>query len=132
MITANVSFKEMVERADAAVVTLSPEEVAERLGRPGVLLVDIRDIRELEREGRIPGSRHIPRGMLEFWIHPESPYYRDYFDECEELIVHCNRGWRSALAACALKDLGIAAAHMSGGYAEWQEKGLPTESHERK
>lgn len=128
MISPHTGFQEMIDQADRAVVTLSVEQVAERLARPGVLLVDIRDIRELQRDGKIPGAKHIPRGMLEFWIHPESPYYRDYFDQCEELIIHCNRGWRSALAACALKGLGITAAHMAGGYAEWEKFGYPTET----
>lgn len=129
MINPNIGFQEMIEQADQAVTTLSPKQVAERMHSPGVLLVDIRDIRELQRDGKIPGSKHIPRGMLEFWIHPESPYYREYFDSCEELIIHCNRGWRSALGACALTNLGIPASHMEGGYAEWKKQGYPTESH---
>ena len=132
MISPNTSFKEMIERADAQVVTLSPGEVAARLDKPGVVLLDIRDVRELEHDGKIPGSYHIPRGMLEFWIHPESPYFRDYFRACSELVIHCNRGWRSALAACTLKNLGIEASHMSGGYSEWQGQGWPTEDYSRK
>ena len=131
MINPKVGFGEMVDQADQAVTTLSVEQVAERMDQPGVILVDIRDIRELQREGKIPGSRHIPRGMLEFWIHPESPYYRNYFDQCEELILHCNKGWRSALAAFALENLGIPTAHMKGGYAEWQSQGYPTEDHDQ-
>lgn len=132
MITPNVSFEEMVRQADAAVETLSPEQVQERMAQPGAVLVDLRDVRELEREGRIPGSRHVPRGMLEFWIHPQSPYFRDYFSDCTDVILHCNRGWRSALAAHALKDLGITASHMEGGFSSWQENQLPTEPYTRK
>jgi len=127
VIRPTVGFREMIGRADRAVTTLSVKQVAERMGQSGVLLVDIRDIRELQRDGKIRGSKHIPRGMLEFWIHPESPYYRDYFDQCEELIIHCNRGWRSALAACALKQLGIPSSHMKGGYDEWVSQGYPIE-----
>lgn len=132
MITPDIGFEEMVRRADASVETLSPEQVQDRIADPGAVLVDLRDVRELEREGRIPGSRHVPRGMLEFWIHPESPYFRDYFRDCTEVILHCNRGWRSALAARALQELGIDASHMEGGFSLWQEKQLPTEPYSRK
>ena len=132
MISPSIDFHAMIEQADDAVETLSVEEVSEKLQHKGILIVDIRDIRELEREGRIPGARHVPRGMLEFWIHPESPYFKDYFEEAEHIILHCNRGWRSALAAKALADIGIPVAHMAGGYSEWKEKDLPTESYERK
>ena len=124
----NIDFDTMIARADDAVTTLSPAEVEARAEEKGVLLVDIRDIRELQREGRIPGARHVPRGMLEFWIHPESPYFKDYFDAADEVILHCNRGWRSALAAKALKDIGLEVAHMSGGYTQWVEEGRATES----
>ena len=126
------SFEDMVNRADAAVTTLTPDQVNERMNDTGMLLVDIRDVRELERDGKITGSRHVPRGMLEFWMHPGSPYFREYFREADRVILYCNRGWRSALAASQLKDLGMEVAHMSGGYSEWQEKGLPTESYQRK
>ncbi|NKB77539.1 MAG: rhodanese-like domain-containing protein [Gammaproteobacteria bacterium] len=127
-----VSFDTMISRADDAVTTLSPGEVNEHLSREGVLLVDIRDVRELEREGRIPGSKHIPRGMLEFWMHPDSPYFKPYFEDANEVVLHCNRGWRSALAAKALLDIGIDVAHMSGGYSEWVERDLPTEPYVKK
>ena len=132
MISPTIDFHAMIEQADDAVETLSVEEVSEILQQEGTLIVDIRDVRELEREGRIPGARHVPRGMLEFWIHPESPYFKDYFEDAENIILHCNRGWRSALAAKALNDIGIPVAHMAGGYSEWKEKDLPTESYERK
>jgi len=127
VINPTVSFNKMIEQADQSVTTLSVEQVADRIDLPGVILVDIRDIRELQRDGKIPGSKHIPRGMLEFWIHPESPYYREYFNQCNELILHCNKGWRSALAACTLENLGISAAHMEGGYNEWLSQGYPVE-----
>lgn len=132
MKTPKIDFESMIRRADDAVTGLNPEQVKERIESPTVLLVDIRDVRELEREGRIPGSKHVPRGMLEFWLHPQSPYYKNYFDVVDEVILHCNRGWRSALAAHALQQIGIEVAHMSGGYAEWVKKNLPTEPYERK
>lgn len=127
MLNPTIDFHDMVEQADQAVTTLTPEQVNQRRHNDGVLLVDIRDIRELEREGRIPGSKHVPRGMLEFWIHPESPYFKEYFDQAEEIILHCNRGWRSALAAKALKDIGIDVAHMSGGFSQWLESKFDVE-----
>ena len=132
MLEPKIEFHEMIKQADAAVETLTVDQVNEKLDQEGVLIVDIRDIRELERDGRIPGSKHVPRGMLEFWIHPESPYFKEYFDEAKEIILHCNRGWRSALAANALKDIGIDVAHIDGGYGEWTKKGFPKEDYVRK
>lgn len=117
-------FQELVAQAECRVAGLSPADVAERLGGQGVLLVDLRDIRELKREGRIPGSVHVPRGMLEFWIDPASPYYRTWFDTAEQLILYCNKGWRSALAAATLQDMGIEKVfHMKGGLESWVQEG---------
>ncbi|MDP6149884.1 MAG: rhodanese-like domain-containing protein, partial [Gammaproteobacteria bacterium] len=93
-----LGFMDLVARAESEIQALSPAEVDVRIGEEGVMLVDLRDIRELKREGKIPGSVHIPRGMLEFWIDPDSPYYKDYFDDACEVIFYCNKGWRSALA----------------------------------
>ena len=132
MLNPSIDFKTMIEHADSKVTTLSPAEVALRQQETGTLLVDIRDIRELERDGRIPGSRHVPRGMLEFWIHPQSPYFKGYFSDAESIILYCNKGWRSALAAKALHDIGIEVAHMSGGFDGWREKGLDTENYARR
>ena len=122
----------MVANAEAGVNALSPEQVREKLADDTVLLVDLRDVRELEREGRIPGSKHVPRGMLEFWIHPGSPYFRDYFNQASEIILHCNRDWRSALAAKALSEIGIEVSHLRGGLTSWKEQGLPVEEYQRK
>ncbi len=132
MIQPTVDFETMVANAEAGVNALSPEQVKEKLADDTVLLVDLRDVRELEREGRIPGSKHVPRGMLEFWIHPGSPYFRDYFNQASEIILHCNRDWRSALAAKALSEIGIEVAHMQGGLTAWKERGLPVEEYQRK
>ena len=115
--------KALVNEAEAQVETLTPLQVEERLGRPGVMIVDLRDIRELKREGRIPGSFHVPRGMLEFWIDPDSPYYKSRFNDAEEIILYCNKGWRSALAARSLQTMGLhRVAHMQGGMNQWQEE----------
>ena len=127
----NTSFEDMLSRADHAVTTYTVEETQVRLKETGVLLVDIRDIRELERTGRIVGARHVPRGMLEFWMYPDSPYYRDYLGEASEVILYCNRGWRSALAASQMKDLGLLVSHMDGGFSEWKDKDLPIEMFQR-
>lgn len=128
----NITFDEMISRADAAVETLTPEE-ANALHQTGqALIVDIRDVRELQRDGCIAGAEHVPRGMLEFWIHPQSPYFRDYFDTHKKVVLMCNKGWRSALAAKALGDLGFEVAHMQGGYGGWQDSGLETQQYARK
>lgn len=114
-------FRELVEQAEARVTSLSPAQVEMRLAAEGVLLVDLRDIRELKREGKIPGSVHVPRGMLEFWIDPDSPYYKNFFDSAQEIILYCNKGWRSALAAETLMEMGIEnVAHLSGGMEQWR------------
>jgi len=116
-------FRQLVAEAEAQIVSLAPAEVASQLGNNGVLLVDLRDIRELKREGKIPGSMHVPRGMLEFWIDPESPYYRQEFAGAQQIILYCNKGWRSALAAQTLQVMGVeSVAHMSGGMERWQQE----------
>ena len=116
-------FKQLVAEAEAQIVSLAPADVASQLQNTGVLLVDLRDIRELKREGKIPGSMHVPRGMLEFWIDPESPYYRQEFADAQQIILYCNKGWRSALAAQTLQVMGLEnVAHMSGGMERWQQE----------
>lgn len=113
---------QLVAEAEEQVTTLTPAEVDERSQSEGVTLIDLRDIRELKRDGTIPGSMHVPRGMLEFWIDPESPYYRTQFNDAQEVILFCNKGSRSALAALSLKSMGIdAVAHMQGGFDQWSQ-----------
>ena len=108
--------KALVAEAEEQVITFTPAEVDEKLGQVGLTLVDLRDIRELKREGTIPGALHVPRGMLEFWIDPESEYYRKEFEETKEVILFCNKGSRSALAALSLKAMGMTnVSHMQGG-----------------
>ena len=126
-------FRELVTAAEAGVAALEPDEVRRRLDEPGTLLVDLRDIRELRRDGRIPGALHVPRGMLEFWIDPDSPYYRSEFDDAEALILYCNKGWRSALAARSLQEMGITeVAHLAGGMEHWQASGGEIEAPDAK
>ncbi len=118
------SVETLVKEALAEVTTLSSSEVQAKRNISGVMLIDLRDIRELQREGRIPGSLHIPRGMLEFWVDPESPYYKPAFDNATEVVLYCNKGWRSALAAKALQAMGMnPVSHLDGGMTQWVSDG---------
>ncbi|MFK7863025.1 MAG: rhodanese-like domain-containing protein [Pseudohongiellaceae bacterium] len=119
---------QLVADAEAKIKTLTTSEVDAKRGQSGVVLIDLRDIRELKREGRIPDTLHIPRGMLEFWVDPESPYYKSDFDHAKEVVLFCNKGWRSALAASALVDMGVEGVfHMAGGMTQWQADGFEVE-----
>ncbi|NNL85495.1 MAG: rhodanese-like domain-containing protein [Myxococcales bacterium] len=120
---ARKTAKQMVEEADAAVKSVSPKE-AKAAAAGGALVVDLRDIRERVREGFIPGSYHAPRGMLEFWVCPESPYHKPVFAEDRDFVFFCASGWRSALAAKTAQDMGIArVSHIAGGFTAWKEAG---------
>ncbi len=120
-------IKSFVDEAEEQVQTLSVEE-AKAAMEGGALLVDVRDVRELTREGKIPGAVHGPRGMLEFWVDPESPYHREVFSQADALVLYCNLGWRSALAAKALQDMGMTnVSHLGGGFDGWKSSGEPVE-----
>jgi rhodanese-related sulfurtransferase len=125
-------YQQLVAEAMAEVTTYSVAEVQARLHDASVQIVDIRDIRELT-EGTVLGAYHAPRGMLEFWVDPASPYHKPLFaDESKEFILFCGAGWRSALAAKALQDMGMTnVAHIDGGYTEWVKQGAPTETLEQ-
>ena len=123
-------FRQLVAEAESEINSLTPVEVQQKLQQQdeGLLLVDLRDIREVKREGKIPQSLHIPRGMLEFWVDPDSPYYRSEFDQAREIILYCNKGWRSALAAQTLQTMGVEnVAHLQGGMERWQAENGPVE-----
>jgi rhodanese-related sulfurtransferase len=126
------SASSLVEQAMAEVTTYSVAEVAARLSAPDVQMVDIRDVRELA-EGTVVGAYHAPRCMLEFWVDPASPYFKPIFaNESKEFILFCGAGWRSALAAKTLQDMGMKnVAHVDGGYTEWVKQGAPTETLEQ-
>lgn len=126
-------FRALVDEAMAQVTTYSVDEVRARLSDPALQVVDIRDVRELEREGTVPAALLAPRGMLEFWVDPESPYFKPVFaDEAKEFVLFCGAGWRSALATKTLMDMGMRnVAHIDGGYAEWVKQGAPTETLEQ-
>lgn len=122
------SARSMVEEASARVPALAPERVHELLDDPGYLVVDIRDPREWERQGTLPGAHRAPRGMLEFWVDPESPYYKPALDDGRALILYCGSAWRSALAAATLRDMGRDdVVHLEGGFSAWTKAGLPVE-----
>jgi rhodanese-related sulfurtransferase len=126
--TITKGYKALLAEAESEIETLDVEAVKSLVGRDDVLLVDIRDPRELEREGRMPGAFHCTRGMLEFWIDPESPYAKPQFMEDRRFVFFCAGGWRSALAAKTAKDMGLKpVAHMRGGFGAWKQAGGPVE-----
>lgn len=120
------NHRQLIDEATARITTLSLDEARAKLDDPGVLFVDIRDPRELDRLGLIPGAFHAPRGMLEFWVDPDSPYYKPELGEERELVLFCQGGWRSALATAALVDMGReGVSHIDGGFGAWKKAGLP-------
>ena len=119
--------EQLVAEATAEITTLTAEEALELQQAGSAVLVDIRDIRELAREGKVPDAIHAPRGMLEFWVDPESPYHREEFAQTgKTYILFCAAAWRSALATRDLQSMGFGpVAHIEGGYKNWREKGMP-------
>jgi len=129
MAAMKIGIKEMVAAAEREIETLPVAEALALLGRDDVCFVDLRDPRELAREGRIPGAVHCPRGMLEFWIDPESPYHKPVFAEAKRFVFFCAMGWRSALATKTASDMGLApVAHIGGGFTAWREAGGAVEA----
>ena len=126
-------FQALVDEAMAQVITYSVDQVRGRLTDPKVQIVDIRDSRELEKEGTLPGALLAPRGMLEFWVDPASPYFKPIFaDESKEFILFCGAGWRSALATKTLRDMGMTnVAHIDGGFTAWKKADAPMVSLEQ-
>jgi rhodanese-related sulfurtransferase len=124
---AKLGYKAMLDAATKEIENMPAAEAVRLHGDPGVVFVDLRDVRELEREGMIPGAFHAPRGMLEFWIDPESPYHKDVFDSGKKFVFYCASGWRSALAAQTAQNMGLKpVAHVHGGYTAWKEAGGKT------
>jgi rhodanese-related sulfurtransferase len=118
--------KQLVEEARQKIKTIPVEEAIRRHGDPDVVFVDIRDVRELERDGMIPGAFHAPRGMLEFWVDPASPYYKDVFGSGKQFVFYCASAWRSALATAAVQDMGLEpVAQVEGGFTAWKKAGGP-------
>ncbi|MHA3916195.1 rhodanese-like domain-containing protein [Halovulum sp. GXIMD14793] len=122
------SVADMVAAARSRIKELSAVETIALLDDPDTVIVDLRDIRERQREGAIPGAFHCPRGMLEFWIDPDSPYYKDIFDHDAKFVLHCAAGWRSALAADTMQSMGFdKVAHIDGGFKAWRDADGPIE-----
>jgi rhodanese-related sulfurtransferase len=128
MISLKTSAAEMVTQARAQIEEIETPDLITMMDDPNVIIVDIRDIRERQRSGYIPGSFHAPRGMIEFWIDPESPYHKDIFaQEGKKYVFHCASGWRSALTVATLLDMGFEAAHLKEGFSTWEKQGGPVE-----
>jgi rhodanese-related sulfurtransferase len=124
-----MGYKALLADAEKRIQSVTPEEVMADADDPAVLIVDLRDIREIEREGRIPGSFHAPRGMLEFWIDPESPYFKPVFAEERRFIFQCASGWRSILATDIAQRMGLARVYnLTGGFSAWKEAGGSVET----
>jgi rhodanese-related sulfurtransferase len=131
--TITRGYKTLLDEANAKVRTVPVAEAVHLHGREDVVFVDLRDPRELEREGRIPGAVHCPRGMLEFWIDPESPYHKPVFAQDKTYLFFCAAGWRSALSAATAQDMGLQpVAHMEGGFTAWKNAGGTVETVEPK
>jgi rhodanese-related sulfurtransferase len=121
------SSADLVAAARARIEEVATPDLIARLGDPDVVVVDIRDIRERQRSGFIPGSVHAPRGMVEFWIDPDSPYFKEIFGQDKTFVFHCASGWRSALTVATLQDMGFKAAHLKDGFSTWEKHGGPVE-----
>ena len=124
-----IPVKSLVAIAKSETKAVSPQQAFDRSQAGTAILIDIRDIRELQREGRIGAAFHAPRGMLEFWADPQSPYHKDVFARSDNLILFCASSWRSALAAKTLQDMGMTNIFdMEGGFNGWKSAGLPIET----
>ncbi len=128
-----LSYRTLVDEALAKIETIQPQDAVQLHGCDDVVLVDIRDIREIKLEGRVPGALHCPRGMLEFWIDPTSPYHKPVFAEDKKYVFFCAGGLRSALAAETAQRMGLKpVAHIHEGFKGWKTAGGPVETEEKK
>ena len=133
MAQLKTSSAQMVADARAHIEEIETGDLIAMLDDPNVVVVDIRDVRERQRSGYIPGSFHAPRGMIEFWVDPDSPYFKDIFaQEDKKFVFHCASGWRSALTTATLQDMGFEAAHLKDGFSTWEKQGGPVEFPEPK
>ena len=121
-----IGYQELIARAMDEIETVPLEQAQQLLSDPNTVFIDIRDVRELEREGMIPNAFHAPRGMLEFWVDPDSPHYKPVFDEGKRFILYCASAWRSALATQTLQNMGLSGVcHLEGGFSAWKKAALP-------
>ncbi len=122
-------YKQLLDEANAVIETLTPQQAIAEYGRDDVVFIDLRDPRELDREGKMPAAFACTRGMLEFWIDPESPYHKPIFAEDKRFVFFCAGGWRSALAAKTATEMGLEnVAHIEGGFGAWKKAGGPAEA----
>ena len=118
------TVREMVAEANSKIETISVEQALVLLDDENVQFVDIRDIRELYKDGAVPGAMHAPRGMLEFWVDTESPYHKPEFSEDKKFVFFCAAGWRSALATATVQSMGLErVCHIEGGFGAWRDAG---------
>ena len=128
-----VGYKELVAAAKKEIATLDVEAALKLIDNDEVVFVDLRDIRELQRDGKIPGSIHTPRGMIEFWVDPESPYHKPIFAQNKHFVFYCNKDWRSALATQTVQNMGLEnVCQLTGGFTAWQLAELPIEEKSKK
>ncbi|MDA0997801.1 MAG: rhodanese-like domain-containing protein [Proteobacteria bacterium] len=127
-------IKDLVAEAEAEIETIDAAEAIKALGDDRFVFVDIRDVRELDRDGMIPNAVHAPRGMLEFWVDPDSPYHKDVFAQDDKTyVLYCAAAWRSALATKTLQDMGMTnVKHFSNGFNGWKEAGGPVAERPKK
>lgn len=119
---------QMVETARSKIEEIETIDLIQKMKDPDIVIVDIRDVRERQRNGFIPGSVHAPRGMIEFWVDPDSPYFKDIFGQSgKKYVFHCASGWRSALTVATLQEMGFDASHLREGFSTWQAQGGPVE-----
>ena len=124
---------DFVAEARAEIEELTVDELQAEMASGDCMVIDIRDIRERQRGGFIPGSVHAPRGLVEFWVDPDSPYFKDVFGQDDKKYVfHCASGWRSAITVATLQDMGFEAAHLKDGFSDWERRGGPIEFSEPK
>ena len=124
------SAADMVAHARSRIEEIETADLIKMVGDPNVVIVDLRDVRERQRSGFIPRSFHAPRGMIEFWVDPDSPYFKEIFGEDKRFIFHCASGWRSALTTETLLAMGFEAAHLKAGFTDWVKQGGPIEQNQ--
>ena len=121
----------MVAAARERIEEIETADLIAMVGDPDVVIVDIRDVRERQRSGYIPGSFHAPRGMIEFWVDPDIPYFKEIFATNRKFVFHCASGWRSALTVATLQDMGFKAAHLKEGFSTWASQNGQVEHPEK-
>ncbi|MEZ5947579.1 MAG: rhodanese-like domain-containing protein [Hyphomonas sp.] len=126
-----LTHEDLLASAEAEVTSIEAADAAPLRTDPDTVFVDIRDVRELDRDGMIPGARHAPRGMLEFWISKASPYHKPWLAEDKTYIFYCASGWRSLLAAQVAQKMGLRSMSLRGGYSGWKKSGLETGEREK-